>query len=135
MGGPHAGPGRAIELRLHVAIMDDRPSDELGEKRDEEQIVRKIELLYLSLVSVEKKRDLLENEEGDSERDEEALQLELRPERLVEIGGHEAAILEIGQNEDVRRAAADEQEASRPDGRGRRCDGNRASIIEHHQGD
>ena len=59
------------ELRHHLAVMDQRPGDQVGEEGDEEQVVGEVILLGLAAVGIDEVGDLEEGEEGDREGEDD----------------------------------------------------------------
>ena len=62
---------RRRELRHHLAVMDDRPGQQVREERHEQRVVVEARLGRLVAADVDQKRDLREREEADAERQRE----------------------------------------------------------------
>ena len=63
-----------LKLRHDLRVMDDRPHDELREKRDKKQVVQHVVVFRLSAEGIHEKGDELEREKGNTDRQYDVLQ-------------------------------------------------------------
>ena len=97
--------GRGRELRHHLAIVDDRPGDELREEENEGAIFAKREGLHPPGLDVDQEGDLLEGDERDAERQNDVQQNEIGAEHVVDRAVDEVGILEEAEEGDVEQDA------------------------------
>ena len=93
---------RALELRDHVLVVQDRPGDQMREIGDEQRVMRQRVARDLAPVGIDQKRDLGEGVEGDADRQHDVDDEAGRKQR-VEIGGEEAGIFEDAEHQRDRR--------------------------------
>ncbi len=62
---------RALELRDHVLVMEDRSRDQMRKVRDEQRVMRQRVARDVAPVGVDQKRDLRESVEGNADRQQD----------------------------------------------------------------
>ena len=95
------------ELRQHVAVMDDGAGDELREEGDEERVVGEAVFARLALVRVDQIGDLLEGEEGDGQRQDDGVEVEVGSGEGVEAADGEVGVFEVAEQGEVEEDAED----------------------------
>ena len=100
-------PVEAVELRLELAVADDRPRDQVREEGDEERVAERVPLdLHVAAEDVDHVRDRLEGVEADPDRQGDPLGE--RPERRQpaarddgeerrRVPGRELCVLEVDE--------------------------------------
>ena len=107
---------RALELRDHVAVVQDRPRDQMREVGDEQRVMRQRVARDIAAVGVDQKRDLGEGEEGDADRQQD-VDRQARSEHRIEIGGEEAGVFEDAEHQQIAGDAGRSSAARRAAGR------------------
>ncbi len=69
--------GVAAELGHHLLVVEDGAGDEVGEEGDEEEVREEVLALGLALREVDEVGDLGEGEEGDAEREEDRVGMDV----------------------------------------------------------
>ena len=62
---------RALELRDHLLVVQDRPGDQMREIGDEQRVMRQRVARDLASVGIDQERDLGEGVEGDADRQQD----------------------------------------------------------------
>ena len=62
---------RALELRDHVPVMQDRAGDQMREISDEQRVMRQRVARDIAPVGIDQERDLGEGVEGDADRQQD----------------------------------------------------------------
>src|SRR6266849_7505070 len=88
---------RAVELRHHLAIVNDRTGNELRKEQHEQAIVLERERLDAPRMNVDQKRDFLERDERDTQRQNNVGQDQVRAEHIIYRGSEEVGVLEIAE--------------------------------------
>src|SRR5882762_11484808 len=96
---------RAVELRHHLAIVNDRTGNELRKEQHEQAIVLQRERLDAPRMNVDQKRDFLECDERYAQRQNDMSQDQVGAECIVYRGSEEIGVLEIAEKCDIERKA------------------------------
>src|SRR2546425_11718731 len=90
-------------------MMQDRTCDEVRKVGDEKGVVNRIRFLRFTLIGIDKKGDLSEREERDSDRECDVCYVQHGPSQVVQSVDHEVEVLEIGQGSKIEADCQDEQ--------------------------
>ena len=104
--------GGALELRDGLAVVDDRPGDQLREEHHEEEIVAQGERLDAAAGDVDQEGDLLEGDERDAERQDHLVEDEVLPAQVVHHRDGEVRVLEVAEEADVEGDAERQQQGA-----------------------
>jgi len=98
---PWAIDARIGELRHHVAVVQDRPGDQVREEGDEQDVVQQAAVLRHILPAIDQEQDLREGEEADPERQPHAGDRLYHPVRRAAEAEQPGQILEPDQQAKV----------------------------------
>ena len=99
------------ELRDHLAVVNDRPGDQLRKEGHEQGVVDEALVTDLAAIGVDQIGDLLEGEERDRQRQHDVVDAEVdRQQRLDQVGAEEARVFEVADAGQIGADAEAEQE-------------------------
>ena len=90
-----------LQLRYQLAVMDDGPRDQLGEKADKQTVAQEAVLPGLTPVGIDNVGNLLECEKGDGQRQDDSVEVEAGAQRLIGDVDEEIRVFEIAQQPHV----------------------------------
>src|SRR5713101_7728020 len=94
---------RALELRHHFAIMNDRTSDELGKEQHEQAIFLERKGLDAPRMDVDQERNFLKRNKGYAQGQNYFCQDQIGAKQIVDRASEEVRIFEIPEKRDVER--------------------------------
>ncbi len=97
------------ELGHHLLVMEDGAGDEVGEEGDEEEIGEEVLALGLSLGEIDEVGDLGEGEEGDAERKQDGVGIDVGEMQGLEEEERFEEVLEVEEGEEIESDAEEEE--------------------------
>ena len=89
------------DLRHDLGVMGDRPRDQLRKKCDEEGVIERRKVTHQTAIGIDQKRDLLEGDERNTDRQDDVRHHPLGTKKIVHVGDEEAGIFEIAEEAEI----------------------------------
>src|SRR6266567_1564436 len=90
-------------------MVQDRTCDEVRKVRDEKGVVNRIRFLCFTLIGIDKKGDLREREERDSDRECDVCYIQHGSSQVVQSIDQKVEVLEVGQGSKIETDCHEEQ--------------------------